>query len=110
MNVPLACVGSTEQDGEGKCSICDILQVAVNVGNFMLALSGALALLFFIWGAWNMMTARGDDEKITSAKGSMWGALAGMVFILISWEIVAIILLLLTGKTNPFEGICNNGA
>lgn len=92
---------------EGECSFCDFLQVVVNIGNFILAISGALALLFFIWGAWGFIMARGDDEKITSAKDTIWQSLAGMVFVLISWEIVATVLFILTNNHNPFVGICN---
>jgi len=91
----------------GTCSFCDFLQVVVNIGNFILAISGALALLFFIWGAWGFIMARGDDEKITSAKDTIWQSLAGMVFVLISWEIVATVLFILTNNHNPFVGICN---
>lgn len=94
---------------DGECSFCDFLQVVVNIGNFILAISGALALLFFIWGAWGFIMARGDDEKITSAKDTIWQSLAGMVFVLISWEIVATVLFILTNNHNPFVGICKFG-
>ncbi len=103
----LSNIGTTSKClSDGECSLCDILQVAVNIGNFMLAIAGALALIMFIWGAWGLIVARGDDEKITGAKGTLWAALAGMVFVLISWELVAVVLVILTGNGNPFKGVC----
>ncbi len=91
---------------EGKCSICDMVQVGVNVGNLILAISGAVALFFGAWAAFGFITARGDDEKVKEARTTMWNALAGIILVLLAWQLVAIILVVLTGNPNPFKGVC----
>ncbi|GEM_PF-3827845 len=102
-------VTQTECIDKGKCSICEMVQVGVNIGNYILAIAGAAAFFFVAWGAFGFVTARGDEEHIKEAKTTIWNALAGVVLVLIGWQIVAVILVVLTGNGNPFANVCGSG-
>ncbi|MBI5135097.1 hypothetical protein HZA86_02590 [Candidatus Uhrbacteria bacterium] len=102
------CIKKEGKDA-GKCSMCDIVQVGVNVGNFILAIAGAVALFFGAWAAFGFIVARGDDEKIKEARTTMWNALAGIILVLLAWQLVAVILTVLTGNANPFQNVCGIG-
>ncbi len=90
----------------GKCAVCEIVQVGVNIGNYILAIAGAVAFFFVAWGAFGFVTARGDEEHIKEAKSTIWNALAGVILVLIAWQLVAVILVVLTGNLDPFKGVC----
>lgn len=90
----------------GKCAVCEIVQVGVNIGNYILAIAGAVAFLFVAWGAFGFVVSRGDEEHIKEAKATIWNALAGVILVLIAWQLVAVILVVLTGNLDPFKGVC----
>ena len=57
----------------------------------VIAAAGGLAILFIIIGGVQMLTAYGNDEKITSAKKTMTYAIVGLLFAILSYAIVSII-------------------
>ena len=57
----------------------------------VIAAAGALALLFVIIGGIQMLTAYGNDEKITQAKKTMTYALLGLLIAILSYAVVSII-------------------
>ncbi len=61
------------------------------VTNAIIASSGGFALLFVIIGGIQMLTAYGNDEKITTAKKTLTWALAGLLIAILSYSIVQIL-------------------
>lgn len=48
-------------------------------------MAAAAAVIYLLVGAFNYMTARDDDEKLSNAKETLYRALVGLVLILISF-------------------------
>ena len=62
-----------------------------------LGISGALALLFVVWGGITWMTSRGNAEKVKSGRDAMVWALFGLVAVFLSYVIISAVLGLLQG-------------
>ncbi|MFH0854479.1 MAG: pilin [bacterium] len=75
--------------GEGRaCELNDFLALAVNLINYMLAIAGSLALLFFIYGGFKWLTAAGNSSKVDEGKQVLISATFGILVVLASWMIV----------------------
>ncbi|MFH0856458.1 MAG: pilin [bacterium] len=85
------------QTGSNPCQLNDFLFLAVNLINYMLAISGSLALLFFIWGGFKMLTAAGNSEGVEKGKQAITSAAIGILVVLASWMIVNFIYTSLAG-------------
>ncbi len=81
----------------GDCSLCDLVNVAINIGKFILAITGSLLLLFFIYGGFFMLISGGDSNKVKKGKEIIMNALIGLAIIFSAYLIVAFILVVLSG-------------
>jgi uncharacterized protein YhhL (DUF1145 family) len=69
--------------------------------NLLIAVSIALALLFFVWGLALLILNAGDEEKRARGKKIMlWGVIALSVMISI-WGIVEVLQITFLGETTP---------
>ncbi len=57
----------------------------------IIALAGALAVLFMIYGGIQILTAYGKPDKIEAAKKTITWAIAGLLIAILSYSIVSII-------------------
>lgn len=74
----------------GNCQLNDFLLLGVNLINYMLAISGSLALLFFVWGGFRMLSSGGSSDAVEKGKHAISSAAIGLVIVLLSWMIVNI--------------------
>ena len=72
--------------GTGWSSIPDI---AEGMLNYLLGLVGSIALLFLIIAGVMYMTAGGSEEKITTAKRILTGAIIGLGIVLLAYSLLA---------------------
>lgn len=77
---------------KGECTLADILQVVVNIGTFILAISGSIVLLIFTYGGFLWITARGERKNIDKGKEAMVGAIIGMFIILAAYAAVNLVI------------------
>ncbi len=75
-------------EGSRPCGLNDFLLLGVNLINYMLGISGSLALLFFVWGGFKMLTAGGNSEGVEKGKSAISSAAVGILIVLASWMIV----------------------
>lgn len=68
------------------------------IGGFT-AIIGAVALLFFVFGGFMMLTSAGNEEKIKKGKETLMWAAIGMTVILGSYFILSYIISVLTEQT-----------
>lgn len=83
----------------GDCSLCDLVNVAINIGKFILAITGSLLLFFFIYGGFWMLISGGDSNKVKKGKDIIINSLIGLVIIFSAYLIVAFIMVVLSGGT-----------
>jgi len=64
-----------------------------------LGLSGAIALLMFIWGGFQWLTSGGSPEKVKAGKNTLTWAAIGLVVIFTAYTLVATLITALTSGT-----------
>lgn len=63
-----------------------------NLVDLITSLSGSLAALSFVWGGYTYMNAGGDPRRAEQGRNAMLGALSGLLLVLLSRAIVAVLL------------------
>lgn len=72
----------------GNCGITDILVVFVNVAEFLLGIVGAVALLYFVYGGYVLITSGGSQERVKTGKDTLRNAIIGIAIVFLSGIIV----------------------
>lgn len=86
---PGASAGYGFNDPLGNRSLPSIVQGLVH---FMVGISGALFLLYFIYGGFLWMTARGEADQIKKSQTALRNAIFGMAVIAFSYAMIDLIL------------------
>jgi hypothetical protein len=68
-------------DGNLTSYIRDLYQWALVIG-------AGLAIIMIMWSGYTYMNAAGDPEEIRTAKDYLWGALLGLVLLILTWTIL----------------------
>lgn len=82
--------------GIPECGKEDFYQLVYSVINFGLKIATLLAVVYIMYGGILMLTAGGDENKISQGKAAATSAVAGLFLVLISWMIVNTIITLFT--------------
>ncbi len=75
----------------GACRFCDMVNVFITLGKWLVATSGGLALLMIVWAGVSMATSAGNPEKIIAAKKNIGGTILGMGAVLAAFQFVSIL-------------------
>ena len=76
----------------GCVQLSQLIQVGVNYGRFILGISGALALVFFIWGGFLILTSAGVSDRVKKGKEALRAATIGLIIIFGAFTAVKFIL------------------
>lgn len=71
----------------GNATITDVLNRLLDWG---IAIAASLAAIMILWGAFQLMTSRGDSKKVTEGKKTIAYALGGLVIVILARGLVAI--------------------
>ena len=86
-------------------SLGDLLAVFVSIINALMPFIVALAVLFFVWGAFQFVASAGDEEKRTEGRNKMIYGIIG-IFVMVSvWGLVN----LLEGTFGVERGVIGGG-
>ncbi|MCS6983012.1 MAG: pilin [Candidatus Absconditabacterales bacterium] len=78
--------GGTDTDkGDG------VIQVVKNFINYVLGFLGLVALIFLLWGGFQIVTAGDDGDAYQKGLGTLKNAAIGIAFIGIAWFLVTFI-------------------
>lgn len=72
----------------GNYQLSDFMVIAINVANWILGITGSLALAFFIYGGVMFLISAGSPEMVTKAKQIIIGAVIGLVIVFASYTII----------------------
>ncbi len=81
----------------GQCSLTDLLQVAVNIINFILGISGSVALVMFVYGGFLWVFAQGRSEYIAEGQATLKHAILGLAIIFGAYALIAMTLRMIGG-------------
>jgi len=76
----------------GSYELNDFVVLLVNVAQWILGISGSLALLAFIIGGLMFLTSAGNKERVEQAKKILSGAVIGLAIVFFSYTIINFIL------------------
>ena len=76
----------------GTCELSHLTQLLVNVAQWILGISGSLALLALVYGGVLFLISGGSSETVTKAKKIITGAVIGLIIVFASYTIIAFIL------------------
>lgn len=101
---------------EGNCQLSDVLQVFVNVADYILGVVGSLALILFVIGGFYFLVSQGESGKVAKGKKYMTGAVVGLLIVFFAYiGVQSLETVLKTGQLAGVEGyeVCdgnNDGA
>lgn len=76
----------------GTCQLSDLTKLLVNAAQWILGISGSLALLALVYGGVLFLISGGSSETVTKAKKIITGAVIGLIIVFASYTIIAFIL------------------
>ena len=92
-------IGDTCASEKG-CTPCDFVRIFVNASNIIVGLSGTFSILMFIYGGVVMLTAYGNENRITWGKNILIATVIGIGIVLLSWTFVNLIIEAFFGGSN----------
>jgi|GEM_PF-1208654 len=85
----------------GDCTICDMLNTAIQIGVFVIGIVGSLVLLMFVFGGFMMLTSGGASDKIKKGKDILINAVIGLAIVFLAYTVVLAVVNAVSGK--PFS-------
>lgn len=95
-----------ECEETGECGLDDIMQVFVNISNFILGIVGSVVLVVFVWGGLLFLTSGGSTEKITQGKTAMRGSIIGLIIVFVAFSAINFLTGALRGGTPGQTNYC----
>lgn len=74
----------------------DAIQIVINIINVFLSFLALIFIALIIYGGFLWMTARGNDDQVTTAKKTLYQAIIGLVVIISAYVIINIVINILT--------------
>lgn len=90
-------VGST---GYGTSAPTDLLTIVGTIINVALGFLGVIFLLLTVYAGFLWMTAQGNEEQTTKAKGILTTAVIGLIITLAAYSIASFVVNQVTNATN----------
>lgn len=82
---------------DGDCNINDFVLMFIRLADFFLGIVALVALYFIIMGAFTLIVAGGNPEKIKAGKNTLVSALVGLFVVFAAWVIINSLYYALTG-------------
>lgn len=75
----------------GDYSLDDFVTIVINLSQWILGITGSLALLMFIYGGTMFLISGGSQERVKQAKDIIFGAVIGLAIIFTSYIIIGFV-------------------
>lgn len=84
---------------DGDCSVQDIMQVIANISYFILAISGTLTFVAFVYGGVLWVAAAGNGDMIKKGQSALTSAVVGLAIIFGAYVFITLLIgILRTGE------------
>jgi len=88
---------------QGKCDFCDFIDLFVVLQKVILSLFGGLALIMILWAGQSIITAAGNQEKVTAAKKLITSTLLGILAVLAGYILIMFLVTLLISPSSGMQ-------
>lgn len=102
-------VGTNFIENDIVLSGADPRTIATRIINISLSILGIVAVSIVIYGGFIWMTAEGNEERISKAKGVLKAGVIGLAIVLASWGIASLVLRQLGDATGVSQTSCIDG-
>ena len=93
---------------EGDCEPCDLLQILVTIGQFIMGIAGSLTLLFFIYGGFLWLTSGGKESQIATGKKIFINSLIRLLIVMFAYVFISGAITLFAGSSfGDWQSICS---
>lgn len=86
---PKGCPPENLQCNSGNYTFEEMISVLPRVAQFILGISGSLALLAFVWGGLMLLISGGSQEKVGQGKNIIKAAVVGLIIVFLSYSIMS---------------------
>ncbi len=83
------------------CHFDDLIRLGVNIINFLIVLSTALAAIGIAYAGFLMLSSGGDEGKVKQAKSMLTKIVIGLIFVIAGWVIVNTVIVALLDPNQP---------
>lgn len=90
----------------GTCTLDDVMQVFVNISNFVLGITGTLTLALFVYGGLRWLTSQGNPDGIKAGRKAMIGSVIGLLIVFGAFTGITVVTSILRGGTIGQENLC----
>lgn len=97
---------SADCQATGDCSLNDVMQVFVNIANFILGIVGSLVLAITVYGGFLWLTSQGNSEQIEKGKEAMRGSVIGLLIVFGAFSAINFLTGALRGGTAGQSNLC----
>jgi len=87
-----------------KCDICDFIKIFVNASNLIISVSGAIAILIFVYAGIMYLTISFSPGNLEKAKNSIKAAIIGLAFIFGGYTIMNFVIITFVGGESSMGG------
>lgn len=84
--------GTQDLAGDVGLGDTDLITLVQNIIRIILGLLGLIAVILILYGGFMWMTAAGNDDQITKAKGIMKAAIIGLIVIFAAWAVAEFVI------------------
>lgn len=91
---------------QGDCTLTDIMQVFVNIGNFILTIVGTLIFVFFVYGGFRWLTSAGNPEMVQAGTNAMKNSVIGLIIVLVAFSAINFLTSALRGGGAGSTNLC----
>ena len=92
-------LGLNDFGGQTQLGTKSLTETIASIINVAMGLLGMVVVVLILAGGFMWMTAAGSDEKITKAKGLIFGGIIGLAIILSAYAIAQFVVSSLLGAT-----------
>jgi hypothetical protein len=73
---------------KGECEVNDLVELLVIGANYIIAYSGVLALVAFVYGGVLFLISAGQSDRVQKGKNIILGSLIGLAVVFLSYTII----------------------
>jgi hypothetical protein len=88
---------STGGLAEGQTVQSYVIRIIGNIIDFIIAISGGLAVFFIVYAGLQYVLARGQDDKISTAKSNLQWVIGGLILMFFAMVIVRFLITVILG-------------
>ena len=74
--------------------------LVANIVQFLIVIAIVVSIIFVLWGGIKWITSGGVKGKVEQARGTVTGAVVGLIIALLAYAIVSYVVYLFTGNAN----------